>query len=339
MAHPSRKAKKDSRIEQVESLAEDGGRWQRRGMVSRITNAFAFWLLLGVGWAWLVPGHFTWFLPHIPLGLGLIMLGMGVTLRVEDFAGALRQPRQVVIGLVAQFVIMPLLGWLIASVMGLPGPLAVGLILVASCPGGTASNVITHLAGGNLPLSVLMTTCSTLLAVVVTPLWTAGLAGAYVPVPVGAMLVDMLMVVLLPIGLGLMLNRLLPRIISQIAVVTPLISVLFIVLIVGAIVAAKKAAIAQSAGVLLVSVILLHAGGFGLGWLAARWWRCGVAESRTISIEVGMQNSGLGAKLAAAHFADPLTAVPSALSAVCHSLIGSLLAARWRKARSSQKLG
>jgi BASS family bile acid:Na+ symporter len=99
-------------------------------------------------------------------------------------------------------------------------------------------------------------------------------------------------------------------------------------------VAAKKEAIAQSAGVLLVSVVLLHTGGFGLGWLAARWLRCGVREARTISIEVGMQNSGLGAKLAAAHFTDPLTAVPSAVSAVCHSLIGSLLAARWRRRRA-----
>jgi len=300
-------------------------------MFSRITNAFAVWLLLGVAWAWVVPGHFTWFLPHISLGLGLIMLGMGLTLRFEDFAGALREPINVLIGLVAQFFIMPLLGWLIAKAMGLPGPLAVGLILVASCPGGTASNVITHLAGGNLPLSVLMTTCSTLVAVLVTPLWTAWLAGAYVPVPVGAMLMDMLMVVLLPIIVGVLLNRALPRLIGRIAVVTPAMSVLFIVLIVGAIVAAKKEAIAQSAGVLLISVALLHTGGFGLGWLIARWLRCGVREARTISIEVGMQNSGLGAKLAAAHFTDPLTAVPSAVSAVCHSLIGSLLAARWRR--------
>lgn len=308
-------------------------------MFFRITNAFAIWLLLGVAWAWAIPGHFTWFLPHIPLGLGLIMLGMGLTLRFEDFAGALREPINVLIGLAAQFLIMPLLGWLIAKAMGLPGPLAVGLILVASCPGGTASNVITHLAGGHLPLSVLMTTCSTLMAVLVTPLWTAWLAGAYVPVPVGAMLMDMLMVVLLPIGIGLLLNRALPRLVGQIAVVTPLISVLFIVLIVGAIVAAKKEAIAQSAGVLLISVVLLHTGGFGLGWLVARWLRCGVKEARTISIEVGMQNSGLGAKLAAAHFTDPLTAVPSAVSAVCHSLIGSLLAARWRRGVEIGKKG
>ena len=300
-------------------------------MFARITNAFAIWLLLGVAWAWVVPGHFTWFLPHIPMGLGLIMLGMGLTLRFEDFAGALKEPVNVLIGVVAQFLIMPLLGWAVARGMGLPGPLAVGLILVASCPGGTASNVITHLAGGNVPLSVLMTTCSTLVAVVMTPLLTSWLAGAYVPVPVGAMLLDMMMVVVLPVVVGLGLNQLMPKMVGRLAGAMPVMSVLFIVLIVGAIVADKKVAIAESAGTLLLSVFLLHAGGFGLGWLAARVLGRTVPVARTISIEVGMQNSGLGAKLAKTHFSDPLTAVPSAISAVFHSLIGSVLAAWWRR--------
>jgi BASS family bile acid:Na+ symporter len=300
-------------------------------MFARITNAFAIWLLLGVAWAWVVPGHFTWFLPHIPMGLGLIMLGMGLTLRFEDFAGALKEPVNVLIGVVAQFLIMPLLGWAIAKGMGLPGPLAVGLILVASCPGGTASNVITHLAGGNVPLSVLMTTCSTLVAVVMTPLLTSWLAGGYVPAPGGAMLLDMMMVVVLPVVVGLGLNQLMPKAVGRLAGAMPVMSVLFIVLIVGAIVADKKVAIAESAGSLLLSVFLLHAGGFGLGWLAARVLGRTDSVARTISIEVGMQNSGLGAKLATTHFSDPLTAVPSAISAVFHSLIGSVLAAWWRR--------
>ncbi len=300
-------------------------------MLARLTQAFALWLCLGVVWAWLLPAHFTWFLPHIPLGLGLIMLGMGLTLRFEDFADALRDPWSVAAGVVAQFVIMPLLGWGIAKGMALPAPLAVGLILVASCPGGTASNVITHLARGNLPLSVLMTACSTLAAVGLTPLLTRWLAGAYVPVPAGAMLLDMLKVVLLPVVVGLLANRLLPRLTARLAAGTPVLSVLFIVLIVGAIVADKKQAIAQSAGALLVSVFLLHAGGFALGWLAARLLRRSLTTARTIAIEVGMQNSGLGASLAKQHFTDPLTAVPSAISAVFHSLIGSVLAAWWRR--------
>ena len=298
-------------------------------MLDRITQAFALWLCLGVAWAWLVPAHFTWFLPHIPTGLGLIMLGMGLTLKFADFAEALRDPWSVVAGVVAQFVIMPALGWSIAKLMVLPPPLAVGLILVASCPGGTASNVITHLARGNLPLSVLMTACSTLAAVALTPLLTKWLAGAYVPVPAGAMLLDMLKVVLLPVTMGLVANRWLPRLTAHLAAGTPILSVLFIVLIVGAIVADKKQAIADSAASLLISVFLLHAGGFALGRLAAWLLRRPLATARTIAIEVGMQNSGLGANLAKQHFADPLTAVPSAISAVFHSLIGSALAARW----------
>jgi len=296
-----------------------------------MTNAFALWLVLGVAWAWMVPGHFTWFLPHIPAGLGVIMLGMGLTLRFRDFAEALKDPGNVVIGVVAQFAIMPLLGWGVARLMELPPALAVGLILVASCPGGTASNVITHLAGGNVPLSVLMTTCSTLAAVGLTPLLTGWLAGAYVPVPVVPMLADMLKVVVLPVMAGLALNRFLPRLVARAEPAMPLISVLFIVLIVGAIVADKKAAIAQSAAGLLASVFLLHAGGFALGWGVARLLGRPSSVARTISIEVGMQNSGLGAKLATSHFQDPMTAVPSAISAVFHSLIGSALAARWRR--------
>jgi bile acid:Na+ symporter, BASS family len=176
-----------------------------------------------------------------------------------------------------------------------------------------------------------MTACSTLAAVVLTPLLTQWLAGAYVPVPVGAMLVDMLKVVVFPVVAGLALNRWLPRWMARLEPAMPMMSVLFIVLIVGAIVADKKAAIAEAATPLLVSVFLLHAGGFALGWVAARVLGRPIPVARTISIEVGMQNSGLGAKLANTHFADPLTAVPSAVSAVFHSLIGSLLAAIWRR--------
>jgi BASS family bile acid:Na+ symporter len=300
--------------------------------MNRISQGFALWLALGVGWAWVHPAAFTWFLPHIPAGLGLIMLGMGLTLHYRDFAAALRQPAIVAAGVVAQFLIMPLLGWGIARVLGLPPAVAAGLILVASCPGGTASNVITHLAGGNVPLSVLMTTVSTFAAVLITPLWTAALAGAQVPVPAGAMMLDLAQVVLLPVAAGLLLNRLIPpswR--GFVTAASPLLSILFIILIVGAIVASRKSAIAGAAGTLLLAVTLLHAGGFGLGWLFARLLRSDPRAARAISVEVGMQNSGLGAKLAQTHFTDPMTAVPSALSAVCHSLIGSALAAWWQR--------
>ncbi len=300
-------------------------------MISRINNSFALWLAIGLAWAWIQPSHFTWFAPHIPQGLGMIMLGMGLTLRFEDFREALAAPGLAILGVIAQFVIMPLAGWSVAHVMNLPAPLAVGLILVACCPGGTASNVITHLAGGNLPLSVLMTMCSTFAAVGLTPVLTGWLAGAYVPVPVLDMLIDMATVVLLPVLAGVALNHFFGRAVSRIAPFTPLVSIFFIILIVGVIVGAKKTAISESAGTLLVAIFLVHAFGFGLGYVVTRLFGQSIRNARTVSIEVGMQNSGLGAKLATTHFTDPLTAVPAAISAVFHCLIGSAVAARWRR--------
>lgn len=299
-------------------------------MFARLNNAFVLWLVIGLLWAWFVPQHFTWFRQHIPLGLGVIMLGMGLTLRFADFHAALKTPWAALLGLAAQFVIMPLAGWAVARALQLPAPLAAGLILVACCPGGTASNVITLLAGGNVPLSVLMTACSTLAAVGLTPLLTHWYAGAQVPVPVGDMLLDMATVVLLPVLAGLILNHLIGGLMQRIGSVMPLISIIFIILIVGAIVGGQKKAVSESATALLLAVFLLHVLGFGLGWVVARVFRLPIRDARTISIEVGMQNSGLGAQLAATHFANPLTPVPAALSAVCHCIIGSALAAWWR---------
>ena len=300
-------------------------------MISRINNAFALWLAIGLAWAWIQPSHFTWFAPYIPQGLGMIMLGMGLTLRFADFREALAAPGIALIGVIAQFVIMPLAGWSVARAMDLPPPMAVGLILVACCPGGTASNVITHLAGGNLPLSVLMTMCSTFAAVGLTPVLTGWLAGAYVPVPVLDMLIDMATVVLLPVLAGVALNHFFSRTVSKIAPFTPLVSIFFIILIVGVIVGAKKTAIAESAGTLLLAIFMVHGFGFALGYGVTRLFGQSIRNARTVSIEVGMQNSGLGAKLATTHFADPPTAVPAAISAVFHCLIGSTVAAVWRR--------
>lgn len=305
-------------------------------MFARINNAFALWLAIGLAWAWLVPAHFTWFRSHIPLGLGIIMLGMGLTLRFADFRDALKTPWIALLGLLVQFIIMPLAGWAVAGWMELSPPMAAGLILVACCPGGTASNVITHLANGNLPLSVLMTACSTFAAVGLTPLLMELYAGAQVPVPVGDMLLDMATVVLLPILAGLLLNHFLGAAVKKIEPATPLVSIFFIILIVGAIVGGQKKAISDSAGALLLAVFVVHSIGFAMGYLLARVCGLSTRDARTVSIEVGMQNSGLGAKLAATHFTNPLTPVPAALSAVCHCIIGSALAAWWRRSPTSK---
>ncbi|MCZ7637877.1 MAG: bile acid:sodium symporter family protein [Verrucomicrobia bacterium] len=296
-----------------------------------LTNAFPLWVLAGGALALWHPPWFTWFTGDwITWGLAVIMLGMGITLRVEDFRAVARAPRVVGLGFGAQYLIMPSLGWSIAHALDLPTPYAVGLILVSCCPGGTASNVVTFLAGGRLALSVLMTMASTLAAVIMTPLLTKGLAGTLVPVPATGLLLSTVKVVLAPVLLGLALHHLAPRAVRWILPAAPLVSVITIALICASIIGSSANALRSSGGRLLWAVVLLHSGGFGLGYLAAHLGRQDPTVCRTVSIEVGMQNSGLGAVLARTHFADPLTALPCALSATVHSVIGSLLAGWWR---------
>jgi BASS family bile acid:Na+ symporter len=302
-----------------------------------VSNLFWLWTILGTVWAWFVPEHFTWFisgkfpgtdLKLINLGLGVIMLGMGITLSVDDFKAVLLRPWVVGLGVGSQFLIMPLLGWSVAMIFDLPPMLKLGLILVSCCPGGTASNVICYLARANVALSVLMTMCSTLVAIVLTPLLTKMYASAILEVDAWAMFRSMVTIVLLPVIGGVLLNRLFGDKLDGIKKISPIISILVIVLIVGGIVGATKANIIAYFGGLLVAILIVHALGFllgyGAGWLA----RLAEGERRTLSIEVGMQNSGLGSALAKQHFS-LLAATPCAISALYHCLIGSFLAAIW----------
>ncbi len=293
---------------------------------------FPAWVLGGALLALWKPELFTWFSgPWIVWGLAVVMLGMGITLNVSDFASVMRMPRTVGLGFVAQYSIMPLLGWSVAKLLALPPAFAVGLILVACCPGGTASNVVTYLARANVALSVIMTMCSTLAAVIMTPLLTGWLAGAYVPVDAWGIFLTTAQVVLAPILLGLLLHHKAPRLTGFILPFGPIVSVLVISLIVASIIGQNAAAISAHGPQLLLAVFLLHSGGFAFGYAVTRLSGYDPKIARTVSIEVGMQNSGLGAVLAKTRFAaEPLTAVPSALSSVCHSLIGSLLAGWWR---------
>jgi BASS family bile acid:Na+ symporter len=296
-----------------------------------LTNLFPLWVLLGGGLALIHPPLFTWFTGQaIVWGLAIIMLGMGITLSVEDFKAVLKMPRAIAVGYAAQYTIMPFLGWAVANVTKLPTPFAVGLILVACCPGGTASNVVTYIARGHVALSVLMTMCSTLGAIIMTPLLTKWLAGTYVPVDAWGLFLSTVQVVLLPLLIGLGLHHGAPRLVQAVLPAAPLISVVTIALICASIVGQSAAAVKQSGAQLLLAVFLLHAGGFALGYAFAKLFRYDQIICRTISIEVGMQNSGLGVVLARKHFADPLTAVPCAISATFHSIIGSFLAGIWR---------
>lgn len=304
-----------------------------------LANLFPVWVLTCSGLALVFPAWFTWFnSTMIVWGLAVIMIGMGITLSFEDFRRVARLPRQVMIGVAAQYLIMPFLGWSIAKGLALEPALAVGLILVACCPGGTASNVVSYIARADVALSVLMTMCSTFAAVVMTPLLTKWLAGAYVEVNAWSLFVNTLQVVVVPVTLGVLLNRYAPRVVRLVLPAAPLVSVIFIALICASIIGSNAQTVRDSALILFTAVALLHVGGFGLGYLMARLFKLSEIASRTISIEVGMQNSGLGAVLARTSFPElALAPVPSAISASFHSIIGSALAAWWRLRPADQK--
>jgi BASS family bile acid:Na+ symporter len=303
--------------------------------LERLANAFPLWVAAACGLALVEPRLFTWFNDRlIVAGLGLIMLGMGMTLTLADFARVASRPVAVVAGFVAQFTVMPAAAWAIARAFDLPTPFAVGLILVGCCPGGTASNVVTYIARADVALSVTMTTCSTLAAVALTPLLTQVYAGTLVEVDTLGLLVSTLQVVVLPVAAGVLLNRFAPAVVERVLPVAPLASVLVIALVCGSIIGQNATAVRESGPRLLAAIMLVHSIGFALGYGFARACELPVVAARTISIETGMQNSGLGVVLARKHFAaEPLTAVPGAISALVHSVLGSLLAAWWRLRR------
>jgi len=303
-----------------------------------MTNAFPLWIILCSVLALVRPAIFTWFSGSmITYGLGVIMLGMGLTLRPEDFKNVMKTPQWVLAGAVLQFTVMPLLGWGLGYLFHLPMPFAVGLIIVSCCPGGTASNVISYLARANVALSVSMTAVSTLLAIALTPLLTTWLIGDKIAVSAFQLFLGTLKVVLVPVLLGVLLNRYLPKITRKILPVAPLIAVIAIVLIVASIIGQGRDEILLSGVRLMGAVFSLHLLGFVIGYFMSRLVSKHPEVNRTISIEVGMQNSGLGAYLARANFANPAIAIPSAISSATHSIIGSVAAGIWRSKNNDKK--
>lgn len=295
-----------------------------------IQKTFALWVVLFAGIALIVPEAFVWLKAYIIWMLGIIMFGMGMTMTVDDFKGVLHNPKAVVIGVVAQFMLMPGLAYLLCQLFQLPPAIAIGVILVGCCPGGTASNVITYMAKGNTALSVACTSVSTILAPVLTPAIFYLLASQWIEINAMSMLGSILQVVLFPIILGLIVRSVLKQKVETYIQVMPLISVLAIVAIVAAIIAGSKTQILES-GLLILAVVALHNGlGYLLGFGASRLFKLPYADSKAIAIEVGMQNSGLGVALAAVHFAaSPITAVPSAIFSLWHNISGPALATYW----------
>ena len=259
--------------------------------------------------------------------LGIVMFGMGLTLKMSDFKVVFSRPKDIIIGFIAQFTLMPLIAFVLTKAFQLPTEIAVGVILVGTCPGGTSSNVMTYLSKGDVPLSVGMTAVSTLFAPLMTPLLTLLYAGQRVDVNAVAMFLSIVKVVLVPIALGLVCNYFFGKLTREIVRILPLISTLAIIMIIASVVSANSGRL-KTVGAMVVVVVVLHnllgyAAGYGVGKLL----RLDATKCRALSIEVGMQNSGLATSLAATHFAQyPLATIPGAVFSVWHNISGAVYA-------------
>ena len=300
--------------------------------MKKVCDFIAQWMgllvLLVAAVAMFVPASFDWIeTKTINPMLGVIMFGMGLTLSPKDFQIVLSRPKDILIGCLAQFTIMPLLAWLLTLAFSLPKELALGVILVGCCPGGTASNVITYLAKGDLALSVGMTACSTLLAPIVTPLLVWLMAGTMVNVDTLGMLLSIVYVVIAPIIAGLLCQHFLPRLTKNVTPYLPAFSSLAIAITVG-IVVSHNADRLMLGGMIVILVVMLHnLLGLSLGFAIGRLLRLEKPKCVALSIEVGMQNSGLASSLANMHFAAyPLATVPGAIFSVWHNISGALAA-------------
>ncbi|RWZ59777.1 bile acid:sodium symporter family protein [Halobacillus fulvus] len=300
-----------------------------------VGSTFAIWVLLFAVLSFFIPSGFTWIAPYIIPLLGIIMFGMGLTLSRSDFQEVFKRPKDVAVGVMAQFTIMPLLAFLLVTIFPVSPEVAVGVILVGCCPGGTASNVMTYLSKGDTALSVSITAVSTLLAPIFTPLLVLLFASQWLPVSPGSLFLSIVNVVLIPILLGLGVKALLGNKIEAGVKALPLVSVVAIVAIVSAVVSVNQEQIAAT-GALIFAIVVLHNGlGYLVGYGLGKIFGMDPAKKRAVSIEVGMQNSGLGASLAAAHF-NPLAAVPSAIFSVWHNISGPIIATIYRKAKEKQ---
>lgn len=295
-----------------------------------IEKYFLVWVVLFSLCGYYFPDVFKALVEYIPVFLGIIMFGMGITLKPSDFVVVLKYPQALITGVVAQFVIMPLAAWLLCLLFNLPPLLAIGVILVGTCPGGTASNVITYLSKGDVALSVAMTTISTLFSPALTPMLTYVYAGRWVPVPVLAMLISIFQIIILPVGLGIVVRILLKKYIDRVLPVLPSVSVMAIVTIIAGITAANAHSL-HTVGLLTVIVVMLHnVAGLTLGYGAGLLFKFDEKIRRTIAIEVGMQNSGLAVSLAIMHF-EALAALPGAIFSIWHNISGSIAAWWWRR--------
>ena len=303
-------------------------------MISRLTSLFPLWAVLFSLWAYVQPDSWASLKPAIVPLLSVVMFGMGLGLTAGDFARVLKTPKSVALGVGLQFLLMPLMGWILAQILGLPAMLAAGIILVGSCPGGTASNVICYLARGDVALSITLTAVCTVLAVFATPLLGWAYIGREVPVPVVAMMMSVLKIIIVPVVLGGVVNHFCGERLDRIKAVFPLLSVAAIVVIIAIIVGANAGMLAGVALPLVAAVMLHNLLGLGAGYGLTALLIQDRRIRRTMAIEVGMQNSGLAVALATQYFG-AAAALPGALFSVWHNLSGAFLASRWARGHGS----
>ncbi|MCF6439992.1 bile acid:sodium symporter family protein [Pseudoalteromonas luteoviolacea] len=299
-------------------------------MLNRVIQLFPLWALLLSAIAYINPDFFTPFKSAIIPLLTVIMLSMGLTLTWSDFSNVIKTPKAIMLGVLLQYLVMPLVALAIVYAFGLDDTVSLGIILVGCVAGGTASNVMCFLAKGDVALSITMTAISTLLGVLFTPFLISLYAQQLVDIPIQAMIVNLLKIVLAPVIIGLLINTLLRKQVAKIHTVLPLLSMLAIVFIIAIIVALNQAQLSSVGPVILCAVILHNGIGLLSGYWAARW--CGFQEvvCRTIAFEVGLQNSGLAVALAMKFFS-PAAAIAGTVFSIWHNISGSILASFWSK--------
>jgi len=284
-------------------------------------------VLSGIALAY--PPSFTWIKPHIPLGLGVIMFGMGLTLDFEDFRDILRKWKLVGYGMIMQYIVMPTLAVVISYMLDLPGEVLIGMVVVGACPGGTASNVIAYLAKANVPLSVTMTLASTCLAPILTPAIIYLVLEKQIQIDFWSMVQSVFWIVVFPLVDGLILRRIFRKRLEPFLRYFPSLSITVIALLIACIIGLNQKTLLAFPILVLFAVVLHNSLGLAAGYGFARLAKYSKRDARTVAIEVGMQNSGLGVALAVKHFG-VASALPGALFSLWHNLSGVALARRWR---------
>lgn len=302
----------------LEALGKWIGRW--------FTVLVVIWAIFN----YLLPQTSKWVIPNTSYLLGIILFGMGLTLRGEDFVRIVKRPLPVILGTVAHYVIMPLVAVVLCKIFHLTGATAVGVILVGSCPSGTSSSVMAYLAGGDVALDVSIETLSTLLAPLALPGLLMLYAGQYVTIPTQSLFMSTIRIVLVPIILGVIIHTLFGKSIDNLTRALPLVSQTAILLIIGAVISANHAELFTATTALVIPVVILHnLSGYGLGYLFSRLIRLKDPQRKAITFEVGMQDSSLGATLSMLYFS-PAAAIPSTIFSVWHNISGSVLSSYWR---------